>query len=73
MLTFILIFTNVYKASITNRSSHKIIILGRNFNISSENVTRMLPGNTEKNTCFFSHSFLTIYPQTDWKDLFSHG
>ena len=63
MLTFILIFTNVYKASNTIRNSYKIITLGRNFNIISENVTRMLLGNTKKNTCFFSHLFLTIYPQ----------
>ena len=63
MLTFILIFTNVYTASIMNRRSHKINNFGRNFNISFENVTRMLLGNTKKNTCFFSHSFLTIYPQ----------
>ena len=53
MLTFILIFTNVYTASIMNRRSHKINNFGRNFNISFENVTKMLLGNTKKNTCFF--------------------
>ena len=63
MITFILIFANIYKASIINRKSYKIITLGKNYNISSENVTRMLLGNTKKNTFFFSHSFLTIYPQ----------
>ncbi len=63
MITFILIFANIYKASITNGKSYKIIILGRNFNISSENVSRMLLGNTKKNTCFFFIFFLTIYSQ----------
>ena len=63
MITFILIFANVYKASIINRKSYKIIILGRNFNISSENVIRMLLGNTKKNTCFFIKKHLLIYPQ----------
>jgi len=41
MITFVLIFANIYKAFIINGSSYIIIILGRNFNISSENVTRM--------------------------------
>jgi len=35
-------FDNIYKVFIINGRSYKIIILVRNFSISSENVIRML-------------------------------
>ena len=63
MNTFVLILVIFYKASIIIRKSYKIIILGKNIVILFENVTSMLLGNTNKNTCFFSNKHLYIYPQ----------
>lgn len=46
MITFVLIFIIFYGASITNRLSYKIIILGKNFSICVTDVLPMLPTRT---------------------------
>ena len=62
MITFVLLFIIFYGASITNRISYKIIILGKNPIYGSDNVTRMLPGNTNQNMWFFKKTFVYLSP-----------
>ena len=58
MITFVLKFTNIYKASITIRNSYKRITFSKTFKKYNQNVTRKLPGIKKMGMWFFRYSIL---------------
>ena len=63
MITFVLKFTNIYKASITIRNSYKRITFSKTFKKYKQNVTRKLPGTKKMGMWFFDirYFFTTSY------------
>ena len=68
MITFVLKFTNIYKASITIRNSYKRITFSKIFKKYNHNVTRKLPA-TKKWVCGFFYTFFYKLSQLDRKEV----